>query len=91
MPFTKRWPYRCEEEFRILFESANISVPVNGFFEIDIDLSMISRITINQRMPQQVYETIKEYLRESFQNPDQRISRSTIYENGIWISKFKKV
>lgn len=62
----------------------------DGFFDIDIDLSAIRRITINQRMPKQVYLTIKEYLKEVFKNPDQRIIKSTLYENRTWISRFKK-
>jgi len=90
MPFTKRWPYRCEEEFRILFEASNTTASSDGFFDIDIDLRTIRCITINQRMPDQVYETIKDYLKQEFRRPDQRISRSTLYENKIWISKFKK-
>lgn len=90
MPFTKRWPYRCEEEYRIIFESTDGAATTGGFFDIDISLRTISKITINQRMPEQVYQTIKEYLRQEFKNPDQRINRSTLYENKLWISKFKR-
>lgn len=90
MPFIKRWPYRCEEEFRIIFESRNESAASDGLFDIDISLRTIRKITISQRMPEQVYQTIKEYLRQEFKNPEQRINRSTLYENKIWISKFKK-
>ena len=90
MPFTKRWPYRCEEEFRIIYESKDERAASDGFFDIDINLLMIHKITLNQRMPEQVYQTIKEYLKEEVKNPAQRINRSTLYENKIWISKFKK-
>ena len=86
IPFTKRWPYRCEEEFRVIWEGTHDS----PFYEIEIDLRLIRRVTISQRMPAQVYETIREYLREAFQNPDKRINRSTIFENKIWIEKFRK-
>lgn len=87
IPFTKRWPYRCEEEFRVIW-TGNTS---KENFEIPFDLHMITKVTISQRMPQQVYDTIREYLREVFSNPDQRINRSTLYENRIWINKFKRV
>lgn len=90
MPFTKRWPYRCEEEYRIIFESKDASAASGGFYDIDINLKMIRKITINQRMPEQVYQTIKEYLKQEVKNPAQRINRSTLYENKIWISKFMK-
>jgi len=86
IPFTKRWPYRCEEEFRIIWEGS----AAEKCFEIDFDLSMISRITISQRMPEPVYATIREYLKDAFANPDQKISRSTLYQNDIWIGKFRK-
>ncbi len=86
IPFTKRWPYRCEEEFRIIWESRT-QAPC---YEIDFDLKLIRKITISQRMPAQVYSTIREYLRSAFRNPDQRINRSTLYQNPIWIKKFKK-
>ena len=90
MPFTKRWPYRCEEEYRILFQSKDETAASDGFFDIDINLEMIRKITINQRMPDQVYQTIKEYLKQEVKNPGQRINKSTLYENKRWISRFKK-
>jgi hypothetical protein len=86
IPFTKRWPYRCEEEFRIIWESRT-AIP---YYEIKFDLRMIKRITISQRMPDQVYSTIREYLKSAFRRPDQKINRSTIYQNRVWIGKFKK-
>ena len=85
MPFTKRWPYRCEEEYRIIWESVEPALE----FEIDFDLRTINRITISQRMPDRVYATIREALRGTFNNPDQKINRSTIYQNKVWIGKFK--
>jgi hypothetical protein len=85
IPFTKRWPYRCEEEFRVIWESHAKA----SSYEIDFDLRMINKITISQRMPEQIYSTIREYLRAVFRNPDQRINRSTIYQNRIWIGKFQ--
>jgi len=86
MPFTKRWPYRCEEEFRIIWES-DIEKP---YYEIDFDLKLIKKITISQRMPKQVYSTIRKHLKTAFANPEQRINRSTLYENQTWIDKFRK-
>jgi len=86
IPFTKRWPYRCEEEFRIIWEGST----AEECFEIDFDLSIINRITVSQRMPKQVYATIRDHLRGAFSNPEQRINRSTLYENDKWIGKFRK-
>ena len=86
MPFTKRWPYRCEEEYRIIWESRKEAIG----YEVGFDLRMICKITINQRMPDQVYATIRDYLRSTFKDPDQKINRSTLYENKTWIGKFRK-
>lgn len=86
MPFTKRWPYRCEKEYRIIYETEE---PMD-FFEIPIDLSIIRRVTISQHMPQQIYNTIKDHLREVSRNPEGKISRSTLYENRDWINAFRR-
>lgn len=86
MPFTKRWPYRCEEEFRIIWEGST----TKPCYEIEFDLSIINRITVSQRMPEPVYATIRAHLKEACNNPDQRINRSTLYRNDIWIGKFQK-
>ncbi len=86
IPFTKRWPYRCEEEYRIIIESNS----KDTFFDIDIPLDVITKITISQQMPEPIYNTIKSYLKDLRSNPDSRISRSTLYENKRWINRFKK-
>lgn len=86
MPFTKRWPYRCEEEYRIIVETNSKET----FFEIDIPLDIINKITISQQMPEPIYATIKNYLKDLNGNAESRISRSTLYENKRWINRFKK-
>lgn len=90
IPFTKRWPYRCEEEYRIVYESNDSPEKNKDQFDIEINLKSIRRITFNQRMPDQVYQTIKEYLKDEFEDPEKRIHKSTLYENKKWISRFKK-
>jgi len=87
MPFTKRWPYRCEEEYRIIFETENEM----DFYEIDIPLELISKVTISQQMPKQIYETIKKQLKNSKDNPEGRVNKSTLYENNKWINSFKRI
>jgi hypothetical protein len=86
MPFTKRWPYRCEEEYRIIATTDGSE----KIFDIDIPLDIIKRITISQLMPENVFATIKMYLKDLRGNPESKISRSTLYENKRWITRFKK-
>jgi hypothetical protein len=85
IPFTKRWPYRCEAEYRIIATTDG----VEKFFEIDITLDIIKRITISQQMPQEIFTTIKKHLQGLKGNPENKISRSTLYENKRWIGRFK--
>jgi len=60
------------------------------YFEINIPLDIINRITISQQMPEPIYATIKNYLKDLKGNPESRISRSILYENKRWINRFKK-
>jgi len=86
IPFFKRWPYRCESEFRVIWEGKTTQKKI----EIEINLHSINKITISQQMPSDVSDSIKELLREKFKNPDKKIIRSTLYENKKWIDAFKK-
>ena len=87
IPFIKRWPYRCEEEYRIIVENNNEN---ESLYDIEISLDVIKRITINQQMPDKVYETIKRHLKGLKGSTDSRINRSTLFENKRWINRFKK-
>jgi hypothetical protein len=84
IPFYKRWPYRCEEEYRIIWEGDT----TKNFLEIDIPLEIINKVTISQQMPEPVYKTIKILLKDTNESIE-KVNRSTIYENKRWISCFK--
>lgn len=86
IPFTKRWPYRIEKEFRIIWEGQTKKEKI----EIDIDLKSINKIMLSQKMPVDVAESIKHLLRNAFEDPSKLISRSTLYENRSWINAFSK-
>ncbi|MBK9047957.1 MAG: hypothetical protein IPL74_15130 [Bacteroidetes bacterium] len=86
IPFIKRWPYRCEAEYRVI----KTSDKSEKYFDISIPLESINRITISQHMPEQIYKTIKNYLRELRGDPESRINRSTLYENKRWINRFRQ-
>jgi len=85
IPFLKRYPYRVENEFRILWEG----LTERDNIEIDIDLNSINKITISQNMPADVYNTIVDLLREKIKDPQKKIYRSTLFENRSWIRAFK--
>lgn len=85
LPFIKRWPYRCEEEYRVIFETND----EQSLYEIDIPLDIIRRITISQHMPESIYSTLRVLLKEIDGNSS-RINRSTLYENKRWMKSFKQ-
>ena len=88
IPFQKRWPYRYEREFRAIWEgnkdSHPIPIPNN-------DLSMITRITLSEKLPKHLFNTIEEFLRSPiFGLSNQvKINQTTVYENRGWIKKFE--
>lgn len=84
LPFTKRWPYRCEDEYRVIV-STDKKVK---FYDIDITLDVIKKITISQQMPEAIFQTIKEVLTSAKVFAD--VNRSTLYENEKWINQFKE-
>ena len=85
IPFTKRWPYRCEEEYRVLVTTDEDL----AYYEVPIGIDTIRRITISQQMPESVFQTIKEHLKDLNQNPEGKVNRSTLFENKRWIKAFR--
>ena len=86
LPFTKRWPYRFEKEFRVIWEGNTEKHEI-----LDIDLTMIKKITISQMMHEPLYSTIRDFLiKETDGLLIEKINPSTVYENRVgWIEKFK--
>ena len=85
IPFKKRWPYRFEKEFRAIWcgDEDYFAIP-------NLDLSMITRITISQVTPKHRFSTIRDYLRDSIGIPAEKINPSTIYRNEKWIREFRR-
>ena len=83
MPFIKRWPYRIEREFRILWEG---DIQENRT-EIEINLDSISRITVSQDMPTSIKSLIREIC---YTNPTIQVNSSTIFRNVKFIETVKK-
>ncbi len=84
LPFIKRWPYRFEKEFRVIWEGDK------NHHEIKIDNieTIITKITISQTMPSARFEKIKEKLRDI---ATIEINPSTVYRNEEkWIDVFKQ-
>jgi hypothetical protein len=86
-PFVKRWPYRIEQEYRIIFESRDAADSDRVELTVPIMMSCIQSITVSQSMPKSVFDSIKKQLGPKL---NKRISRSTLFQNKVWINKFNK-
>jgi hypothetical protein len=84
-PFIKRWPYHCEEEFRMIYESTNARDSKKMELEISIEFEYIHSIMINQSVPPKVFKSIKEFI---ISKSNIHVGLSRIHENPAWLGKF---
>ena len=82
LPFSKRWPYRVEHEYRFVHKSKKKMTTL----EVPIDLKSINKITISQKLPDAVSETIKQILGKNVDI----VNRSTILKNKKWLRLVKE-
>ncbi|MHB0898030.1 MAG: hypothetical protein ACYC1A_10825 [Spirochaetales bacterium] len=80
IPFSKRWPYRNENEYRYIYESklykSSYSIPINS--------SDIISVTFNQKMTDHTFDTIKRILKNKYKMSN--IYHSTVYRNETWLN-----
>jgi len=86
LPFVKRRPFAPEKEYRIIATSSAQQRPA---FDIDIDINVIRRITISNKIPNVVYQSIKESLMELAPEYKGKIYHSTLYNNPVWINNVR--
>ena len=87
LPYLKRQPFEPEQEYRIVIinnETQKISL------DIPIELSCIKRITFNNKLPESVFQSIKEILIKIEPSLKNKISHSTLYNNATWTNYFEK-
>ncbi|OYQ37227.1 hypothetical protein CHU92_08525 [Flavobacterium cyanobacteriorum] len=84
--FIKRQPYLPEKEYRIIVAAAEEQQPV---FEFDLDISVIRRITINNKMPAEVFRSLKKSLLCIAPDYKGSIYQSTLLSNPVWINHFR--
>jgi hypothetical protein len=78
LPFSKRYPYRNESEYRIIFQDrSKIDKKI-----IKIERSMINKITINGQLSSEVFRLIKSEIEDKYKI---EVNHSTIIKNQKWI------
>ena len=86
IPFVKREPFSPESEYRLVALSAKSQ---EASFSIDIDLDIIRKVTISNKVPKPVFESLKESIKEMVPGCRAKIYHSTLYNNADWIGHFR--
>jgi hypothetical protein len=82
LPFVKRYPYKDEKEFRIVYVDMD---EIKEFAYVPIiSLHSITRITLSPWMPKGLSDTVIETLRCLNDCRGLRVHRSTLVENERW-------
>jgi hypothetical protein len=81
LPFTKRYGFSEENEFRILYEDKD-----NKFSrkDIPIDINCIRRVIFNPWIPQHVYKSNRDIIKKMCEVKQLNIIKSTINNNKTW-------
>ena len=80
LPFIKRYPYRGEEEFRIVLGSKT-SVR-QSYVDIPIDHKCIKKVCLSPSLPPNIFKEIKKII-EGYCS-EINVKKTTIYDNGHW-------
>jgi len=83
LPFIKRFPYRDEKEFRVIFVSQDEAVEHKDY---SIQLTWIKRITLSPWMSKNLADSVKKTLKSIPGCSTIKISRSTLVDNDAWKS-----
>ncbi len=81
LPFLKRYAYKHEYEFRMLYESEKVTLPK---LDIAIPLSCIDRITLGPWIHPDLFEDVRKLLQSIDSRSKLQISRSTLIGNQEW-------
>ena len=80
LPFIKRYPFRDEKEFRVIYDSHD-AIEFKGFA---IDLACISRITLSPWSNKPLAEAIKATIHDIDGCAELRVYRTTLIDNEGW-------
>lgn len=80
-PFMKRYAFRAEEEYRIIYESNKESLPVK---HVDIDLSAIRMVTLSPWLPESVADSVVDLIKSIDGCGPLNVNRSSLIDNTTW-------
>jgi len=83
LPFLKRYPFRGENEFRVIYQSKRTGIPT---LDIAIPPSCIDKVTLSPWLPSALSDQVKSMLRTIPSWAALKIHRSTLISNEEWKS-----
>jgi hypothetical protein len=87
-PFLKRYGFRDEKEFRIIYESKSENVQMK---DVPIELSCINKIIFSPRLDRSEFERIREELHAIPDCQDLKITHSRLTDSEVWQQAGKDV
>lgn len=81
LPFVKRFPYRDEKEFRLVYVDMQEKI---GFKDFPIGLDCIERINLSPWIPRSLADSVKSTIRSIPGCARISVNRSTLVENDQW-------
>ncbi len=81
LPFIKRYPFRDEQEFRIIFEDSATSREAK---DLPFDPSALQRVIVNPWMSKAVYDSVKTLILGIDGWKHLKVSRTTLVDNERW-------
>ena len=88
LPFIKRLPFKPENEYRIIATSNNNQNPC---FDIPINLNIINKITLSNKLPEISFNSVRSALGKLQPTLLSKIHRSTLYDNSTWVNYFSNL
>lgn len=88
LPFYKRYPFRPEEEVRILKLDDQEQKAV---FEVPCNVNIVESITLSDKIPQEIATFLKEKIKKINPNFKGDVYQSTLNKNDNWFNKFSKL
>ncbi len=81
LPFTKRWPYGDESEYRAVYVDSDVELSA---YSVPIKPAAINRITLSPWLAPALVEPVKRTLKSQPGCSDVRVYRSTLIDNAQW-------
>jgi hypothetical protein len=81
LPFLKRFGFGDEGEYRAIYQSM---APEEHLKQVQIDLNIIERITLNPWMPESVFESVHTVVKSLRQGAHFTVDHSSLVDNRRW-------